>query len=105
MIDKKQFIEIMEELRHYQEAQLKICLWMELLDEDFWWFSISWPLWLITKTLSLAVDDKRDWINYFMYDCNWWEKSLNVVVNWKRFKLKTLSKLYDIITNTNEWKK
>lgn len=97
-ITKKQFIELMEEYGKILEAEDKISGAMKLLDEDFNYFSIRNATFLFEKAISLALDDRWDWIQYFIYDCDWWRNPLTVEIDNKKFKLTTLSKLYDIIT-------
>ena len=55
---------------------------------------------LIVKTLSIAMDDQYNWIDYWTYDCSLGTNKLtdSVKVDGKKVPFKTLSNLYDLIT-------
>lgn len=55
---------------------------------------------LVINTLKIAYDDERDWISYFIYDCEYGKKDMEVTINKKTFKLKTVNQLYQILSKT-----
>ena len=49
------------------------------------------------KLLTIAMDDKDEWIEYYIYDCNWGSVDNNVRINGEPVTFKTYEDLYDMI--------
>lgn len=47
--------------------------------------------------LSKQFDDQHKWIDYFIYECNFGKKPMEVTIDGKSFKLNSVSKLYKIL--------
>ena len=47
--------------------------------------------------LEKAMDDKDEWIEYYIYDCNWGSVDNDVRINGEPVTFKTYEDLYDMI--------
>lgn len=52
---------------------------------------------LVVNTLKDAFDDKYNWIEYFIYDCEYGTKPKKVEIDGKKITLKTIKQLYNIL--------
>ncbi len=75
---------------------------LKSFDPDFGGFSLNRYETLVLDVLKLAVDDKNDWISYWIYDLNCGKDAKNKTVTNKQGKnipIKTISDLWEIINN------
>ena len=49
------------------------------------------------KLLIIAMDDKDEWIEYYIYDCSWGSVDNDVRINGEPVPFKTYEDLYDMI--------
>ena len=49
------------------------------------------------EILEKAMNDKDEWIEYYIYDCNWGSVDNNVRINGEPVTFKTYEDLYDMI--------
>ena len=100
-MNKKDFIEIMEEIIKLNKDSDYFNKAFKKLEPDFNFFSFGRFETLVVKTLKKAMNDKYDWIDYWLYDGYYGTnyKILNSVKdkNGKKIPLKTLSNLYNCI--------
>lgn len=99
MLSKQDFIKTMIELKKLDEDIRDVDLALKKLDPDFGGFYISRCTTLIVDCLKSAMNDKDDWISYYIYELEWgnkWKKG-TVTDNKKDIKLKTLDDLYNYI--------
>jgi hypothetical protein len=98
---KQEFISIMSQLVNIKKEEDRI---RDVIRETKYHNKLNFTDYyledLLVKTISIAMDDKDDWIAYWIYDCSQGtDKKVNSVkVNGKKIPFKTLSNLYDLIT-------
>jgi len=51
----------------------------------------------LVDSLSMLIDDKDEWISFFIYDCDWGQRSKDVVINGKPYEIETLEDLRTIL--------
>lgn len=51
------------------------------------------------ELLSKNVGDENEWINYYIFECEFGKKPMEVTVDKKKIKLDSLEKLWKIIKN------
>ena len=47
--------------------------------------------------LEKAMEDTEEWIEYYIYDCNWGEEDNNVSIDGKVVPFRTYENLYEVI--------
>ena len=47
------------------------------------------------------MDDTDEWIEYYIYDCNWGEEDNNLSIDGKVVPFKTYEDLYELIARCN----
>jgi hypothetical protein len=99
-MEKKQFIKLIKELVSIKKAEDKLNIAFKEFNSDFNFISFSRYETLVVESLELAVNDKSQWISYWLYECNMGTGNLKVWdKNKKRIPFKTPSDLYDCIKN------
>jgi len=97
---KKDFIKYMRELLSIIEAGDKLSKSFKKFEPDFGYVGFSRYENLVVRVLEIAMNDKYQWISYWLYDCNYGKNSLSAKdKHGKNIPLKTLSNLYDCIKN------
>jgi len=96
---KTQFKKIMTELKDLIEASRKVNKAMKELSPDFGGFCNNRAETLIVDILKIAMNDKDDWIEYYIYELNWGtgNDKYKVWKNGKEIPFKTLDDLWNII--------
>lgn len=61
-------------------------------------YNISSSVTCMVKILTKAMGDTEEWIEYFVFDCEWGKKFGTVIVNNKTVPFKTYEDLYELIT-------
>jgi hypothetical protein len=103
MEKKKKFIELMNKLVNIKKCEDDLNEAFLKFDPDFNYISFGQYETLVVDSLKMAVNDKYDWIVYWLYECNCGKNSkiLNSVKDkkGKKIPIKTLSNLYDLIVS------
>ena len=60
-------------------------------------YNISSSITRMVKILTKAMDDAEEWIEYYIYDCEWGSVDNNVRIDSKPVPLKTYEDLYELI--------
>ena len=100
MLTRKQFKEVLDELKQLCAIEDEIDRALKLLSPDFSGFGLEKPISLILKTLEYAMDDE-EWISYWIYDMEWGKKARLGTVTEKdgtNIPIKTINDLYDVLT-------
>lgn len=102
MISKKNFIKYLKKIKELDDAEDKITDSLRLIGSiDFSSFSLEKPITLALEILKDAIDDKYDYISYFIYELNWGQDKMakNCVTEKDGTKrsLQTIEQLYDYI--------
>ena len=92
MLDKKQFIKIMTDLKLLDD--------LRKLDKDFGGLRLSRVGDLVLDVLEIVMEDKKNcWISYYTRELNWGENYKDgCITNGKNIPLKTFEDLYNILT-------
>ena len=100
MIERKKFIKLMKEFVSLKKAEDDLNKAFKILEPEFNYLSFGRHEALITDILKEAMEDKYDWISYFIYDLDCGKKARKITdSNGKHIPLKTLNDLYNIINN------
>lgn len=100
MIPKNKFIEYMEELEALNNIESSIDHAIKNLSPDFCRFSLTRHESLIVNILQDAMDDKYDWIPYWLYDldCGKDAKADSVThADGSNIPIRTAENLYDLL--------
>lgn len=54
------------------------------------------------KIMSKAMGDKNEWIEYYIYECNWGSVDNDVRIDGKSVSLKTYEDLYELIVDRKD---
>lgn len=101
-MDRKQFTKIMQELVSLKSDEENLNQAFKRFEPDFNYICFSRHETLIVKCLEFAMQDKNNWISYWLYDCDCGKNNLKVTnKHGKRIPLKTISNLYNLIKNKN----
>ena len=103
-MDKKTFIKLMSGLKTLEQNLKGVDKALQKLSPDFGGFFIASVNELVLDAIkSNFNNDPSDWIGYYIYDLDWgkdWKKGAVTSKDGKDIKLKTLSDLYNILTET-----
>jgi len=103
-MDKKTFIKLMQELVSIKEDEDNLNKAFKKFNPDFNYISFGRYEELVVKCLEQAMDDKNDWISYWLYELDCGKESKRLKVKDKKGKIiptKTINDLYNIIENKN----
>lgn len=100
MPNREKFLEdAIEKIRHLREMGDSLSASLQLINPDFNYFSFGRIESDYTWFLKEMFDDKDDWIGYFIYECDFGKKPMEVkLANGKTFKLRTTKQLYELLT-------
>lgn len=105
-ITKEYFIKTMQELQSLEKDIENVDKALKKLDPDFGGFYISRCTNLILDILKVAMNDKYEWIDYYIFELDWGSKwhpgTVTENKGKKDIKLKTLEDLYNYITHQNK---
>jgi len=96
-MNKKTFIELMTELVSIKKAEDNLNDALKRFEPDFSRISHERYETLIVRSLKIAMNDKWNWISYWIYDCDMGKKDTKAVVNDEKMPLKSLSDLFNVI--------
>lgn len=103
MLTKEKFIKMINEFKVLEEDIKNVHIALQKLDPDFGGFYLSRVNTLIVNLFKEAMNDKYDYINYFIYELEYgkkWKKGMIIEENKKKdIKLQTSGDLYDYIVN------
>jgi len=106
-MNKETFIKLMTNYKELDIDINNVNIAMRKLDPDFGGFCISRVATAILEVLQAALDDKGDWISYYIYDLEWgtkYKKGCIKEKDGKNIPLKTLGDLYNLLTENLELK-
>lgn len=99
---KEEFIKLMQELVSIKKDEDALNVAFKKFEPDFNYISFNRYETLVVKSLKFAMNDTFDWISYWIYDCDCGKKDMKITdKNGKKIPIKTLSNLYNLLTNTN----
>jgi hypothetical protein len=101
-MNKQEFKKIVKELVAIKKDEGLLCDAFKKFEPDLNYISFGRYETLIVDTLKLAMEDKNDWISYWIYDLECGKKAKNKSVTDKQGKnipIKTISNLWEIINN------
>jgi hypothetical protein len=90
----KEFVRIRTELEKINKV-----LFNSPLNESNWQYPIGCVQYedLFLNTLSDIFKDEAEWIWYWVSDCECGKKAQNIEIDGKKYKLKTLDDLYNLV--------
>lgn len=101
-MNKQEFTKILTELVSLKKDESNLNKALKKFESDFNYICFSRYENLIVKLLEIAMNDKSNWISYWIYDCNCGKDSKYGKVtdkNGKNVPIKTISDLYNLIKN------
>jgi hypothetical protein len=100
MLNKKDFIKIMEDYKQLDDNIKNIDNAFKKLDIDFGGFALSPAHEIIGNLLKLSMEDENDWIGYYIYELNWGRKYEDGCIKDgdQNIKLQTLEDLYRLLS-------
>jgi len=101
-MDKTTFKKLMNEFIALRKDEDKLQEAMKKFDPDFGYFSLGRYETLFINTMKKALNDKYDYLDYWIYDLNFGKEAKKNSVTEKDgtpIPIKTLDNLYDIIKN------
>lgn len=104
-MNKKKFTKHLKTIKELHKAEDKITKAFQLIgSKDFSHFCLEKPITCMTDILQDAMNDKYDYIPYFMYDLEWGKakgaKKCITERDGTKTSLQTPSQLYDYITKS-----
>jgi len=102
MISKKEFTKKIKQYIKLNKDIENVDIAMRKLSPDFGGFYLDTVHELIIDTLQLAMNDKYEWISYWVYELEYGKKANKETVQDKDNKnipIKTISDLYNMIIN------
>ena len=97
---KQQFIKLIKEYQDIGKVVDDVNKSLKKFDPDFNQLFFSRYIELFLETIRIAMDDKADWIGYYIFDLDGkFPKKTVIWENKKPVPLKNYSDLYDIIVN------
>ena len=104
MISKETFVNTMNKLQTLDKKMNAVDKALKSLDSDFCSFYVTGIFDTTFDLLKEAMNDKDDWIGYFVYERDWLRdfKLGDVEVNGEPVKIYTWGDVYDFIINTGE---
>jgi hypothetical protein len=99
-VDKKTFIKLMQELIQLQRLERDCQRVFKKLDPGFNFWTLGKYENIVVEALGASLNDKDDWIAYWLYELNCGKNAKNGTVkdkNGKNIPIKTLSDLYDLM--------
>jgi len=104
-MSREDFKSLMEELLKLKEIEIEISNSMKKLDSDFCFFSLSRYEALVVKCLEKALDDKQEWISYFLYERNakFTRKKVITDSNGKKIPFDNYDDIYDLIMDSHNF--
>ena len=101
-MNKETFIKLMTELVSIKKAEDNLIKAFKKFEPEFNNISFGRYETLVVESLMFGMNDKYNWISYWVYDCDMGKKDKNVTdKKGQNIPIKTLSNLYDLITNKN----
>lgn len=102
VMSREEFIEKMKRLKELEVIEGKIAKGFKLLDTDFNGFNLGKAKILILDLLKVAMNDKYDYIEYFIYETGWGKDGKDCITEkdgkTKR-SLTNFGELYNYIVN------
>ena len=101
---KKEFIKIMKDLLQIKKDEENLNKAFKRFEPDFNYISFGRYEMLVVDALKYAMEDKGDWLEWWLYECDYGRdkkmvKSLEDKDGKKLMPKGTLSELYDVISN------
>ena len=104
-MNRKNFKKHLKGIKELGEIEEKITKSFKLLDCDFNYFSLGKSITLAREILKEAMNDKYDYIDYFIYELDWGKNKMakNCVEekDGTKYSLQTMDQLYDYIIKFN----
>jgi len=98
-MDKQEFIKLMTELVSIKKAEDNLNTAIRNFEPDFSFLCFGRYETLVVRSLELAMNDKFNWISYWLYECDMGRRDKNVTdKKGQNIPIKTLSNLYNVIT-------
>ena len=96
---KKIFIKLLKELISIRKDVDALNKAFKKFEPDFNWISFGRFETLITDCLKEAMEDKEDWVGYYLYemDCKFSKKSVGSYKDGKKIYIRNYNDLYDLI--------
>ena len=98
-MNKQEFIKLMKELVAIKKAEDNLIKAFKKFEPEFSRISFSRYETLVVNSLVFGMNDEHNWINYWIYDWEMGKRDGNVEHKGQKIPSKTLSNLYDLITN------
>ena len=104
MISKETFVNTMNKLQNLDKKMDAVDKALKALDSDFCSFYVTGIFDTTFDLLKEAMNDKDDWIKYFVYERDWLRDFQlgDVEVDGEPVKIYTWGDVYDFMTSTGE---
>ena len=104
MISKETFVNTMNKLQNLDKKLAAVDKALRALDPAFCSFYVTGIFDTAFDLLKEAMNDKDDWIGYFVYERDWLRdfKLGDVEVDGEPVKIYTWADVYDFMANTGE---
>lgn len=104
-MNKELFIKTMAEIRKLQRHERNIDAAMKELDSDFGGFSLGNAIMLSIELLQYAMNDKYEWITYYIYETEWGTNECAESVtdfDGSKIPFNTFENVYDLIVSEQD---
>lgn len=104
---KQKFKELMTELLEIKQAENNLNKAFKAFEPDFNYICFGRYETLVVNSIKEAMNDRYDWIGYWLYECDCGKEYKTYKVTTKDGKhipLKTLDDLYKLLTENSELK-
>jgi len=105
MLSKPKFLKFITELQSLESDIEDVHKSLQKLDPDFGGFYLSRVNTLIVQLLQESMNDKEEWISYWIYELEFgskWRKGTITDKNKKDIKLQTAEDLYSYLIKENK---
>ena len=100
-MNKQEFIKLMTELVSIKKAEDNLIKAFKKFEPEFSRICFGRYETLVVNSLEFAMNDEHSWISYWLYEWDMGKKDGGVEYKGRKIPSKTLSNLYDLITNKN----
>ena len=100
-MNREQFTKILKDLIAIKKDEDNLNEAFKKFEPDFNFISFGRYETLVVKTLEIVMNDKADWIGYFLYEreCKFTKKNIIRDKNGKNLPFRNFDDLYNLITN------
>lgn len=99
MISKVDFVNYMKQIEALDAKMDRIDTAFKAIDSNFY---ISDAIEIPYQLLKIAMEDKTDWLDYFMFECDFLNEEHQIWANDVLIEINSWEDVYDFIKEANE---